>query len=146
MGRQAGLKMKTKYILNYEMHTQKTGNQAFSFRFGELDAVSLVTQFEENKSFSRQPALRRVGQASILPSWDGRQGFSVGSCSYSPSGSTLFMSIDLGSWEGGGKTAGCEKLAGHSMKNADLEGHVDIISRTLANQFPFLDFLNLFDK
>lgn len=102
----------------------------------------MVTQFEENKSFSLQPALRPVG----LPSWDGRQGFSVASCSYSPSGLTLFMSIDLGSWEGGGKTAGCEKLAGHSMKNADLEGHVDRISRTLANQFPSLDFLNLFDK
>lgn len=56
------------------------------------------------------------------------------------------MSIDLGSWEGGRKTAEFENLAGRRVKNAEPKGHVDIISRTVANQFPFPDFLNLFDK
>lgn len=107
MGRQAGLQMKTKHILNYEMHTQKKPKTRLSFRFGGLSAVSLVTQFEENKSFSLQPALR---QSARLPSFRPGMGGRVlcASCSYSPSGLTWFMSIDLGSWREEGKQQDAE--------------------------------------
>lgn len=46
--------------------TKNPGNQVLSFRSRGLDAVSLATQFEKNKSFSGQC----LTEMTRLPSWD----------------------------------------------------------------------------
>lgn len=99
--------------------TKNPGNQALSFRSGGLDAVSLATWFEKNKSFSRQCG---EAQASILGQDAGPQlGLPL------PHSHTPTLPQDqpcawlwICGWKGGQQTARFEKHFGHRVKNADL--------------------------
>lgn len=110
MGWKARLQMKTKHILNYKMH-KNPGNQALSFRSRDLDAVSLATQFEKNKSFSLQP---------LLLSWDRGQRLSKARCFHSPSWSILYSAIICGAGREEGELRNLRSLLETSVKNADL--------------------------
>lgn len=72
--------------------TKNPGNQALSFRSGGLDAVSLATWFEKNKSLSRQCG---EAQASILRQDAGPHFGLLLPHSHTPPGSTLRVAVDL---------------------------------------------------
>lgn len=58
----------------------------------------------------------------------------------------FIFSYYLWSWEGGGRTSEFEKPSGNKREKCRPKNRVDVISRTVANQFPLPNSLNLCDK
>lgn len=96
----------------------------------------------------------REKQVLLLPVWRG-PGFHLGAgrgvslrppAPTPPSGSTSRVAVELRRWEGGQANGAIRETFRTQCEKCKPKSHVDLISATAANQFPFPSFLNLFDK